>query len=70
MIKKKAKYCAVEFKAKVALEAIYCDLTVNKISAKYGFMPLKLIDGNKKCYPRLKRALRVKSKKLIAVNKN
>lgn len=35
MSKKKAKTYTVEFKAKVALDAIRGDLTINEISAKY-----------------------------------
>ena len=36
MSKKKAKHYSAEFKAKVSLEAIRGDLTINEISAKYG----------------------------------
>lgn len=36
MAKKKAKTYASEFKAKVALDAIRGDLTINEISSKYG----------------------------------
>jgi transposase len=36
MSKKKAKSYTAEFKAKVALDAIRGDLTINEISAKYG----------------------------------
>ena len=36
MSKKKSKSYSAEFKAKVALDAIRADLTVNEISAKYG----------------------------------
>lgn len=36
MSKKQAKTYTSEFKAKVALEAIRGDLTINEISAKYG----------------------------------
>ena len=36
MSKKKAKTYTVEFKSKVALEAIRGDMTLNEISKKYG----------------------------------
>lgn len=36
MSKKKAKSYTAEYKAKVALEAIRGDLTINEISTKYG----------------------------------
>ena len=36
MSEEKAKSYAAEFKAKVALDAIRGDLTINEISAKYG----------------------------------
>lgn len=36
MTKKKSKSYTAEFKAKVALEAIRGDLTINEISTKYG----------------------------------
>lgn len=36
MSKKKAKVYTAEFKAKVALEAIRGDLTINELSSKYG----------------------------------
>ena len=36
MSKKKAKTYTSEFKAKVALEALRCDLTLNEITGKYG----------------------------------
>lgn len=63
MSKKKAKKYTAEFKAKVALEAIRGDLTINQISTKYGVHSTQINRWKNQALSSLKSAFTGKAEK-------